>query len=431
MKTYLKSVLAIIAILLCACEKDPTFAIRSINDNATKVSSITTTSAEVIVSIFETESGDHYNYNHNTLEVYYSTSSNPLIEPHKCVRETLRYEGTYTFRLSYLEPGTTYYYAPKLGNQYGKVRSFKTKGITVETGTATDITSSSAKLSGKCTLNGSTLQESGILVHMNSSLSYTNCIRRFYGTFLDFVANVTGLMGNTTYYYCAYAKDSEGNLYYGAVKNFTTQNQSIRNAKTAVDLGLSVKWAAGNVGATYETDYGNLYAWGETMTKSSYVWGTYLYCNYKNAWSGMTKYTIPDGQTAGDWYSYYGTFIGDNKRTLTSSDDAANANWGGNWRMPTESELAELANSCSWDWVVFHGIQGFWIAGPNGNSIFLPAAGWRVGTDTHTLGLESYYWTSSLSTYSDKARAIFISSGSSRWESKDRFYGFAVRAVCE
>lgn len=431
MKTSFRIVLAIIAIAFCCCEKDPTFRVIAL-DNTKITATSTATTAKITYNLNLSEEGKYDNGSIRSCYLRYSdrpaTSFNNMTY-YNTLGQDIRYSGSDYFLLEDLRPNTTYYYALRLGDMYSAVKTFKTTGITVETGTATDITTSSAKLSGKCTLNGAKLQESGILVHTSSSMSYTNYTKRASGTYTNFNATITGLMSNTTYYYCAYAKDSEGYIYYGDVKNFKTVNQPIRSAKTAVDLGLSVKWAAGNVGATDETNYGQLYAWGETTTKSSYVWGTYLYCNYKNDWSGMTKYTIADGQTSGSWYSY-GTFIGDNKRTLTLSDDAANANWGGNWRMPTESELSELANNCSWEWVTFHGMQGFWIVGPNGNSIFLPAAGWKSGTETHTLGVEGFYWTSSLSTYSDWARAIFISSGSSRWESKDRFYGFAVRPVC-
>lgn len=428
MKTSFRIVLAIIAIAFCCCEKDPTFEVLAFNEAKTTAIS-TATTATITYDIQTLENGDYYN---STMwECYLRYSDRPATSFNNMTYYTDIRKERYVeyFDLKDLRPNTTYYYALRLGNMYSAVKTFKTTGITVETGTATDITTSSAKLSGKCIVNGAKLQESGILVHTSSSMSYTNYTKRASGTYTNFNATITGLMSNTTYYYCAYAKDTEGNLYYGDVKNFKTVNQPIRSAKTAVDLGLSVKWAAGNVGATDETNYGQLYAWGETTTKSSYVWGTYLYCNYKNNWSGMTKYTIPDGQTAGGWYSN-GTFIGDNKSTLMLSDDAANANWGGNWRMPTESEFSELAYNCSWEWVTFHGMQGVWIVGPNGNSIFLPAAGWKSGTETHTLGVEGFYWTSSLG-ISDRAVALFISSGSIRWGTwKDRFYGFAVRPVC-
>ncbi len=245
MKTYLKSVLAIIAILLCACEKDPTFAIRSINDNATKVSNITTTSAEVIVSIFETESGDYYNPKQNKLRVYYSTSPDPFQGMYKEEYNYIFSAGTYTVRLSNLEPGTTYYYAPELGDQKGKVRSFKTKGIasiSVTTGSVTNITISSATLFGSCTLiNDAVLQESGILLHTTSAVSYSNYTKRYYGTSTEFKAEAKDLTSNATYYYCAYAIDDKGNKYYGEVKSFKTEKQPPRSAKTVVDLGLSVK----------------------------------------------------------------------------------------------------------------------------------------------------------------------------------------------
>lgn len=116
-----------------------------------------------------------------------------------------------------------------------------------------------------------------------------------------------------------------------------------------VDLGLSVLWASFNVGATSCEQFGDKFAWGETETKSSYTIENYI------------------------WYepetlSY--TFLGDD---ISGTDfDVAHVKWGGNWRMPTHSELSELQSKCSWTWVNFNSINGFKVIGPNGNSIFIP-----------------------------------------------------------
>ncbi|MBQ0153792.1 MAG: hypothetical protein KBS70_03300 [Bacteroidales bacterium] len=229
MKTYLKSILAIIVILLFACEKDPTFRILSINDNATKVSNITTTSAEVIVSIFETESGDHYNYNHKTLEVYYSTSSNPFqgLAEYKYVYSA----GTYTLQLKKLEPGTTYYYAAKLGNQRGKVRSFKTPPeLTATTGNYSNLTAKSVQLEGSAViLNGGYLAKLGILVRLhNPDVTIDNYDHKEYSYFgkssgtYTVTKSFSGLYTESTYYYRTYAESEKGKIYYGEVKSFKT-----------------------------------------------------------------------------------------------------------------------------------------------------------------------------------------------------------------
>lgn len=193
----------------------------------------------------------------------------------------------------------------------------------------------------------------------------------------------------------------------------------------AVDLGLSVKWATMNVGANSVTEYGNYYAWGETSPKNSYDWASYLW------WDGdgnhVKKYNTN---------SSYGAVV-DNKTTLEDDDDAAVQNWGGAWRMPTHEEQEELLG-CSWQWVTSYNnvsVRGYVVTGPNGNSIFLPAAGCRKGESLDGDGTYGYYWSSSVrGTYSDSGWDIYFSSSShdngySGYD--DRQYGRSVRAVCE
>ena len=109
------------------------------------------------------------------------------------------------------------------------------------------------------------------------------------------------------------------------------------NGHDWVDLGLpsGLKWAVCNVGADSPEGYGFYFAWGETETKSRYSWNTYKWCN--GSYYTQTKYCTN---------SSYGTV--DNKTTLDLSDDAARANWGGSWRMPTKAEQDELRNNCTW-----------------------------------------------------------------------------------
>ena len=133
-----------------------------------------------------------------------------------------------------------------------------------------------------------------------------------------------------------------------------------------VDLGLSVKWATCNVGASKPEDYGNYYAWGETTTKSSY--------------------TEENSKT-------YGKQMNDIKGN--SQYDAARANWGGTWRLPTQEELEELNNKCTWKWTTQNGVKGFKLTSKtNGNSIFFPAAGYCQGTKIYNIGGYGYYWSS-------------------------------------
>ena len=158
----------------------------------------------------------------------------------------------------------------------------------------------------------------------------------------------------------------------------------------AVDLGLSVKWATFNVGATKPEEYGGYYAWGETEEKEDYSLDTYKWC--KGSEDTMTKYCTD---------SSYGTV--DNKTVLDPEDDVAHVKWGGDWRMPTDEEQDELHNNCTWEWTVLNGVNGYKVTGPNGNNIFLPAAGYRDGTDVNDRGCYGSYWSDSLYGYSYSA----------------------------
>lgn len=221
----------------------------------------------------------------------------------------------------------------------------------------------------------------------------------------------------------------------------------------AVDLGLSVKWANMNVGATTDTGYGTYFAWGETSGytegstsgKTYFAWSTYAFAWVSNATIKITKYCPEDKY--GSWFDSDATPV-DNKTRLELSDDAARANWGGNWRMPTYTEFEELYSSINskWEWTDDYngsGIAGYIVTskktGYTGNSIFLPAAGHRndmteAGNTTDTSGTKGNYWTSDLIVDSRPlyTRYMYFNHSSiSIYNSKDRCYGFSVRAVTE
>ena len=185
----------------------------------------------------------------------------------------------------------------------------------------------------------------------------------------------------------------------------------------AIDLGLSVKWATCNVGATKPEEYGGYYAWGEIEYKSNYDWSTYKWCNGSE--NTMTKYCTE---------SYYGTV--DNKTVLDPEDDVAHVKWGGSWRMPTRDELDELRNNCTWEWTALNGVDGYRVTGPNGNSIFLPAAGYRYGTNVRNRGGSGLYLSSSLSSFgSDVAYSLFFDCYTYGWDYLYRRHGLSVRPV--
>ena len=190
-----------------------------------------------------------------------------------------------------------------------------------------------------------------------------------------------------------------------------------------VDLGLpsGLLWATCNVGADAPEDYGDYFAWGETQPKDTYNWSTYQYCNGSS--STLTKYCNNSS------YGYNG--FTDNLTTLLPEDDAATANWGNDWRMPTKEEWQELYNNTTVTWTTQNGVNGLLFTASNGNSLFLPAAGNRWYDELYYVGNYGYYWSSSLYTVNpDYAWYFFyFNSGSTGMSRYYRYYGHSVRAV--
>jgi len=203
------------------------------------------------------------------------------------------------------------------------------------------------------------------------------------------------------------------------------------NGHEYVDLGLSVRWATCNVGASNKEDYGDYYAWGETSTKNEYSWSTYIHCNrYEYR---LTKYCYSSDE------GYMG--YTDSRTKLELDDDVANVKWGGNWRMPTKNEIDELKTKCTWKEITIDGVNGFEISsnisGFEGHAIFWPAAGYRLDNDLNSLGLGVSYWSSSLDMESPES-AYCYSFATTRWgtvsgvasTSTSRCSGKPVRPVC-
>jgi len=182
-----------------------------------------------------------------------------------------------------------------------------------------------------------------------------------------------------------------------------------------IDLGLSVKWASYNVGASKPEEYGNYYAWGEIAPKNEYKWANYLYSSSKNG--PFSKYVLD---------AEHGTI--DHKLILDLDDDAAYANWGDNWRLPLKEEVEELMTRCTWTWTTRNGVNGYNVSG-NGQFIFLPANGMRSSNlaDAGTVG---NYWSSS-SSASGTYFAISPYFGQSYKKSDNcyRYFGLGVRPV--
>lgn len=188
-----------------------------------------------------------------------------------------------------------------------------------------------------------------------------------------------------------------------------------------VDLGLpsGTLWAICNVGADSPERYGDYFAWGETQPKSTYNWSTYQYCNGSN--NTLTKYSN-NSNYGNEGYT-------DDLTTLLPEDDAATANWGGEWRMPTKEEWEELYNNTTITWTTHNGKRGCLFTGSNGNSLFLPTAGYRNGSSLNETSTNGYYWSSTLYTNSNKAWEFIFYAGSYNVENDYRYYGQSVRAV--
>ncbi|MBQ4621730.1 MAG: hypothetical protein IJB28_03650 [Bacteroidaceae bacterium] len=178
----------------------------------------------------------------------------------------------------------------------------------------------------------------------------------------------------------------------------------------AIDLGLSVKWASHNVGASSPEGYGGYYAWGETEEKSDYSQGTYKYYS--------TGYINIGSNISGTQY------------------DVAHVKWGGSWRMPTLSEFRELVNNCTWKWTTYNGVNGQLVTGPNGNSIFLPAASVRYGTKLDYRGSVVRYWSATLYKLGqDGAYTLYFSAAYRysrvEWNVNGCAFGHTVRPVTD
>ena len=187
----------------------------------------------------------------------------------------------------------------------------------------------------------------------------------------------------------------------------------LSRSREAVDLGLSVKWANCNVGAKSPEEYGDYFAWGETKTKSKYTKYNSVICDL----------SISELKSRG--------IIGSDGN-LTVAYDAATANWGGGWRMPTLDEMKELCNNCSWSWTTQNGVNGYMITGPNGNSIFLPDAANRNGAGGYSRGSSVDYWSGTLYEYNSRyAYGLDFNGGRWNWSYDSCYDGHTVRPVSE
>ena len=400
------------------------------------IPTLTTNDITDITAISATSGGnitDNGGLNVTARGVCWSTSPNPTVSDSHTTNGTGT--GSFTSSITGLSISTTYYvraYATtSAGTDYGEQVSFTTRnGIpTVTTVEVSQIQGLAATSGGSITDDGGlAVTARGVCWSTSPSPTLANSHTSNGSGAGSFSSYMTGLTMSTTYYVRAYATNSFVTVYGNQLSFTTTDDEHVY-----VDLGLpsGLLWATCNVGADNPEDYGDYFAWGETQPKSTYNWSTYQYSNggFYNNWGGfmpyLTKYCTDSN------YGYNG-FI-DNLTTLLPEDDAATANWGGDWRMPTKEEWQELYQNTTHTWTTQNGVNGRLFTAANGNSLFLPAAGDRWVGGLYNAGSGGYYWSSSLITDSpSNAWGLYFDSGDTDVRnSYYRGYGFSVRPVLE
>ena len=359
--------------------------------------------------------------------VCWSTSPNPTLEDSHTTNGSGM--GSFSSSITGLSISTTYYvraYATtSAGTGYSEEVSFTTRnGIpTVTTVEVSQIQGLAATSGGNITDDGGlAVTARGVCWSTSPSPTLANSHTSNGSGAGSFSSYMTGLTMSTTYYVRAYATNSFVTVY-GNQLSFTTTNDE----RVYVDLGLpsGLLWATCNVGANSPEDYGQYFAWGETQPKEYYDWSTYQYAN-GTSWDDpkLTKYCTNSS------FGYNG--FTDDLTTLLPEDDAATANWGSDWRMPTKEEWLELYNNTTVTWTTQNGVNGRLFTASNGNSLFLPAAGYRRDGELYYAGSRGYYWSSSLNTaYPHGAWGLYFDSGYANTYNFDRSYGFSVRPVLE
>ncbi len=375
---------------------------------------------------------------------YSATDADP--NPDTCPyveTSTINSDQSYELTVDNLKPNTKYYYRAFATKDLmmvlaKEVKTFTTNDYRLELIDAEDITFGSVVLKGQAEDNEFSVGFCISDTVDDPTLDNAKVVPAEIQSDNSFSVAVSGLKQTTIYYYRAYARNKDVILLSKDIKKFTTEERKVNsNGHDYVDLGLpsGLLWATCNVGATKPEEYGDYFAWGETepyyteghaqdnpcenwkSDKSGYNWSNYKWCN--GSFCSQTKYCTS---------STYGKV--DNKTVLDAADDAAAANWGGSWRMPTTEEQQELLNNCTWTWTSKNGVIGYNVVGPNGYSIFLPAAGYRLDSYLILAGSLGCYWSSSLST-SDSNFAYGLNFNSDSYGYGYRYFGRSVRPVCQ
>lgn len=294
----------------------------------------------------------------------------------------------------------------------------------VSTGTVTSITSSAIIIEGSIEDLGKTYTSITQYGHVYSETNPSPTISDYKlnlgstNQLVTYNSNITNLKPNTRYYIRAYAENPKG-IAYGSTVSVTTKTADGKDPWSptepdetgAVDLGLSVKWAAYNIGASQPEEYGEYYAWGEVEPKADYTQETYLHARPNPLGYGYYVYELPDG-------------LNDISGTKF---DAATVKWGNGWRLPTKLELIELVDNTTVVYTSYNNIKGARFIGPNGNCIFVPFAGARDENGKHERGGINYLWSSEAEDNWHYSQSYCL-----KWEDvyhQYAYWGMPIRAV--
>lgn len=362
----------------------------------------------VLVCIDGTPSIDNYKYKLSTWQL------NPDSTTFTVKKNNIQSNTTYNY-IPYIKSGVNYY--------YGDSAQFSTNNPDINMLVSVGSTSLFwAKVKYDCSgsdcasINnyGVAYSENRNYVSSSDSLDYAKCLRLNSSTKNDSIKFIN-LSSNTIYYVVSYSKVGS-ECFISEVKEFTTKE--VVASSDAVDLGLSVRWASCNLGATKPEEFGDYYAWGETSTKSDYTPSTCIYNNI--SFSTLQSQGVIDANG-----------------NLTSAYDVARKNLGGTWRIPTSSELSELCNDCDWKKYTLNEVVGYLVIGPNDNFIFLPVAGVRYSnTPVRDIGNYGFYWGST-TTFIDYEYSSALSLTLkdveiySMYNHHARYFGHSIRPVKE